>query len=81
MTSDIDRDHRSHEALIAAVTVPIFAEHVPRALTGEADPERALRTLRKTHSGMLCVTLGARGSMLLDGNQLYRVPAPGRARR
>ena len=26
--------------------------------------------------GLLCVTLGARGSMLLDGNQLYRVPAP-----
>lgn len=76
VTSDIDQVTDRTRELMAAVSVPIFAEHVPRALTGETDLERALRTLRKTHSGMLCVTLGARGSMLLDGNQLYRVPAP-----
>ena len=39
---------------------------VPGTLTGEADPERALRMLRR-RTGMFCVTLGARGSMLLDG--------------
>ena len=76
VTSDIDRVTDRTEALIAAVTIPIFAEHVPATLTGEADSERALRTLRGAHSGMLCVTLGARGSMLLEGNQLFRVPAP-----
>jgi sulfofructose kinase len=76
VTSDIDQITDRTGELIAAVTVPILAEHVPRALTGEADLERALRTMRKTHSGLLCVTLGARGSMLLDGNQLYRVPVP-----
>jgi len=76
VTSDIDLVTDRTRELIAAVTVPIFAEHVPKALTGESDLERALRALRKTHSGMLCVTLGARGSMLLDGHQLYRVPAP-----
>jgi sugar/nucleoside kinase (ribokinase family) len=76
ITSDIDQVTDRTRELIAAVTVPIFAEHVPQTLTGESDPERALRQLRKTHHGMLCVTLGARGSMLLDGNQLYRVPAP-----
>jgi len=76
VTSDIDQISDRTGELIAAVTVPILAEHVPRALTGEADLERALRTMRKTHSGLLCVTLGARGSMLLDGNQLYRVPVP-----
>jgi sugar/nucleoside kinase (ribokinase family) len=76
VTSDIDHINDKTRALIAAVSVPIFAEPVPRALTGESDPERALRQLRTTHSGMLCVTLGSRGSMLLDGNQLYRVPAP-----
>jgi sugar/nucleoside kinase (ribokinase family) len=76
VTSDIDTITDRTRELIAAVSVPIFAEHVPRALTGDSDPERALRTLRKTHSGRLCVTLGVRGSMLLDGNQLYRVPAP-----
>jgi sugar/nucleoside kinase (ribokinase family) len=76
VTSDIDRVTDRTEALVAAVTIPIFAEHVPAALTGETDSERALRTLRKSHAGMLCVTLGPRGAMLLDGNQLYRVPAP-----
>jgi sugar/nucleoside kinase (ribokinase family) len=76
VTSDIDHVTDETRALIAAVSVPIFAEPVPRALTGESDPERALRRLRETHSGMLCVTLGSRGSMLLAGDQLYRVPAP-----
>jgi sugar/nucleoside kinase (ribokinase family) len=76
VTSDIDQITDLTRELIATVTVPIFAEHVPRALTGEADPERALRALRKTHSGRLCVTLGSRGSMLLDGDQLHSVPAP-----
>ena len=77
VTSDIDQVNERTCALIEAVTVPIFAEHVPRALTGESDPERALRQLRHRHAGLLCVTLGVRGSMLLDGTQLYRVPAPG----
>jgi sulfofructose kinase len=76
VTSDIDRVTDRTAALVAAVTIPIFAEGVPATLTGEADTERALRTLRRSHPGMLCVTLGARGSMLLDGNQLYRVPSP-----
>jgi len=75
VTSDIDAITDRTRELLAAVSVPIFAEHVPLALTGEADPERALRRLRGLHTGMLCVTLGVRGSMLLDGNQLYRVPA------
>jgi sugar/nucleoside kinase (ribokinase family) len=76
VTSDIDQITDRTRELIAAVTVPIFAEHIPRALTGGSDPEHALRMLRRTHSGMLCMTLGAHGSMLLDGDQLYRVPAP-----
>lgn len=76
VTSDIDHVTARTASLIDAVTVAIFAEHIPAALTGEADPERALRTLRRSHESMLCVTLGARGAMLLDGNQLYRVPAP-----
>jgi sulfofructose kinase len=75
VTGDIDRVTDRTRELLALVSVPIFAEHVPQTLTGEANPERALRTLRKTHPGMLCVTLGARGSMLLDGTQLFRVPA------
>jgi sugar/nucleoside kinase (ribokinase family) len=76
ITSDFDRISTWTEALVAAVTIPIFAEQVPTALTGEADLERALRKLRRTHSGMLCVTLGSRGAMLLDGDRLYQVAAP-----
>jgi sulfofructose kinase len=75
VTSDIDRMTDRTEELIATVTVPIFAEHVPPALTGESDPERALRKLRRRHSGLLCVTLGAQGSMLLDGDRIHHQPA------
>ncbi len=73
--SDIERVGDRTEALIASVTVPIFAEHALEPLTGERDFERALRVLRRRHDGMLCVTLGARGAMLLDGDRLYHEPA------
>jgi sugar/nucleoside kinase (ribokinase family) len=75
VTSDIDQVTPRTADLVAAVTVPIFAEHVPQALTGEADLETALRTLRRTHQGLLCVTLGERGSALLDGDRLVEAPA------
>jgi sulfofructose kinase len=75
VTSDIDRVTRRTDDLLRAMTVPIFSEHVPRELTGEADPERALRALRQRHDGWLCVTLGSRGSMLLERDRLHHVPA------
>ena len=76
VTSDLDRVTDRTAALVAAVSVPIFAEHVPAAITGEADPERALRKIRKQHAGMLCITLGPRGAVLLDGDTLIYEPAP-----
>jgi sugar/nucleoside kinase (ribokinase family) len=76
VTSDIDRLTGLTEELIAAVSLPMFAEHVPAALTGESDPEQALRKMRRHHDGMLCVTLGPRGAMLLVGDTLYDEPAP-----
>jgi len=75
VTTDIDRVTEATPELIAAATFPIVAERVPHALTGEANPERALRAMRTRHEGMVCVTLGTRGSMLLVGDQLYKVPA------
>ncbi len=72
VTSDIERVTARTEALVASVTVPIFAEHVPEALTGERDLERALRKIGK--KDLLCVTLGARGAMLLAGDRLYHDP-------
>jgi ribokinase/sulfofructose kinase len=75
VTSDIDRVTGQTAALIALSTVPIFSAHVPSALTGERDPELALRKLRTTHAGWLCMTLGTDGAMLLDGDRLHHVPA------
>ena len=75
VTSDLDRLTQRTEELVAAVTVPIFAEHLPAALTGEADQERALRKLRRRHEGLLVVTLGPEGAMALDGDTVHRVPA------
>lgn len=75
VTSDIERMTDRTEELVATVTVPIFAEHLLQQLTGESDFERALRKVRRTHDGMLCVTLGARGAMLLDGDTLHHEPA------
>jgi sugar/nucleoside kinase (ribokinase family) len=75
VTSDIDHVTSRTGELLALVTIPMFSEHVPRDLTGQADPERALRSLRRTHKGWLVVTLGDRGSMLLDEDHLHRVSA------
>lgn len=74
-TSDIDRvDARAIE-LVRSVTFPIFAEHVPSALTGVNEPGAALRALRPLHDGVLCVTLGVRGAMALEGDRLLHLPA------
>jgi sugar/nucleoside kinase (ribokinase family) len=75
VTSDLDRVTEHTTDLVASVSIPIFAEHVPPTLTGEKDPERALRKLRRNHAGLLCVTLGTAGSMALDGDRLIHVPA------
>jgi sugar/nucleoside kinase (ribokinase family) len=55
--------------------VPILAESMPSAVTGEADLERALRALRCPEHRMICVTLGARGAMMLVGDRIHRAPA------
>ena len=74
VTSDIEQTTEGVRALIDAVTVPIFAEHVPAALTGETDMARALTALRVPHHSMVAVTLGARGAMLLEGEHLHHEP-------
>jgi sugar/nucleoside kinase (ribokinase family) len=78
VTSDIGHATYGTHLLIAeltdAVTVPIFAEGGPEALTGEDDPERALRALQQPHHRFVCVTLGARGAMMLEGNTVHTEP-------
>jgi sugar/nucleoside kinase (ribokinase family) len=75
VTSDIDRVTDRTSELIALSTAPIFSAQVPSTLTGEHDAERALRKLRRTHTGWLCVTLGVDGALMLDGDRLHHVPA------
>jgi sulfofructose kinase len=75
VTSDIDRITPRTGELVNAVTHAMFAQHVPAQLTGVNDLEQALRQIRKTHDGVLCVTLGDQGAVALDGDTLYREPA------
>jgi len=75
VTSDIERTSEDVRTLVEAVSIPIFAEHVPAALTGEADLRRALERLRRPHHQMLGVTLGARGAALLAGGEFITEPA------
>ena len=75
VTSDIERVTERTEELVAAVTIPIFAEHVIEALTGERDFERGLRKVRAQYGhDLICVTLGARGAMLLEDDRLHHAP-------
>ena len=75
VTSDIEAARPKTPAILDAVTIPIFAEHVPGDLTGEGNLEVALRILRQRHAGMLVVTLGARGALMLTGDRVIRQPA------
>jgi sugar/nucleoside kinase (ribokinase family) len=75
VTSDLDRVTDRTAELVGLSTVAIFSTHVLTALAGEQDAGRALRTLRTTHAGPLCVTLGTNGAMLLEQDQLHHVPA------
>ena len=71
VTSDLEHLNGTTEQLISATTYPILNEHLAAALTGEQDPERALRRLRRLNPGLLCVTLEARGAAALDGDRFH----------
>jgi len=74
VTSDIERAADRVDELIGAVTCPIFAAPALADLTGIADPERALRKIRRAHAGLITVTLGADGAMVLDGDRIVHAP-------
>jgi len=75
VTTDIDQVTGRTPELVAAATFPVLAERVPHALTGESDPVKAIRALRQRHTGMLCVTRGSHGSLLLVDDDLHQAPA------
>ena len=77
VTSDIDTVSELTDVLVSEVSVAIFAEEVPLALTGERSAEAALWRLRERYqprSPALCVTCGRRGALLLYDDQLYDSP-------
>jgi sugar/nucleoside kinase (ribokinase family) len=74
VTTDIDHAEGTALELIRAATHPVMAEHVPSALTGEADLPRALAALRAHTPALLIVTRGARGAVALDGDTLIESP-------
>ena len=76
VTCDLDAIGAGTAALLAELTVPILAQGLPEAITGEADPERALRKLPAANARLRCVTLGAEGALLLDGDRVIRCEAP-----
>jgi sugar/nucleoside kinase (ribokinase family) len=73
VTTDLDHVTPLTEALIRPASHPILSEHLPQALTGEADLERALRRLRAWNPGLLTVTVGQRGAVALDGERFVQV--------
>jgi sulfofructose kinase len=75
VTSDIEHPSDTVEELIATVTCPIFEQQLPTRLTGETDPERALRKLRRLNPGVSCITLAEEGAAALEGHRFYASPA------
>jgi sugar/nucleoside kinase (ribokinase family) len=75
ITTDLEHVNDRIEELIATVTCPIFEQNAPQTLTGESDPERALRKLRRLTPQVLYMTLGDRGAVALDGDHFHAAPA------
>ena len=74
VTCDIDHVTPGTRDLLQLVSHPVFAESVPAQLTGEPEPERALRALRRVHPGPLVVTVGEKGAIALEGDTLLAAP-------
>ena len=75
VTSDIDEATPLTTELIDSVDVAILADGIPQSLSGESDIETALRTMRRKSAAWLCVTVGDRGALLLEGDRLHRSAA------
>jgi sugar/nucleoside kinase (ribokinase family) len=75
VTTDLEHLNDRTETLISTVTYPILNQHLAAALTGEHDPERALRKLRRLNPGLISVTLEERGAAALDGDRFHMAPA------
>lgn len=73
VVTDLDHLTPLTEDLIRTASHPVLSEHLPEALTGERDMERALRRMRAWNAGLLTVTVGERGAVALDGDRFVPV--------
>ncbi len=73
---DVERVRDGIDALLAEIDVIITAGDFPAALTGESRPGAALRAIRDAYRpALVCMTLGADGSLALVGDVEVRTPA------
>lgn len=75
VTSDLEHKSDYTERLISSVSYPVFEQYLPASVTGEQDPERALRKLRRLNTGVLVMTRGEHGSVALEGDAFHVAPA------
>ncbi|MGE3884995.1 MAG: carbohydrate kinase family protein [Vicinamibacterales bacterium] len=73
VVTDLDHVTPLTGDLIRTASHPILSEHLPQALTGERDLERALRAMHAWNPGLLTVTVGERGAVALDGDHFVEV--------
>jgi sulfofructose kinase len=76
VTCDLEAIGARTGELLRELTVPILAQGLPEAITGEDDPEHALRRLDAPHARLRCVTMGAQGALLLEGDRVHRAAPP-----
>jgi len=63
-------------SLLRQVSVLVPNEHEAALLTGERDPRRAAKKLLALGCGAVVITLGAKGALVAEANELRTIPAP-----
>ena len=73
---DVEKVRPGINDLLRQIDAIIAAEEFPSALTGYDEPGRALQAMQtEFHAPLVCVTLGAEGSLALCGDREIRTPA------
>jgi len=68
-------DHQTFKSVARVVDFIKPNEHESEIITGEKDPVQSLLRLRDLGSAVPIVTLAERGSVILNRDELYRIPA------
>ena len=72
---DVERVRDGIDALLAEIDMIVTAQDFPAALTGKGAPGGALRAIRDAYRpALVCMTLGAEGSLALVGDTEIRTP-------